>query len=686
MPGPIGFKNLRGMRGRKKGGLPAPAPVSHATASLAAQRTAFLEHLSARAYSQGSIDAHRWALKGFVEWAAILELDAPASFSRGTMEAYQLHLHQYRSPRTKEPLVVNTQIARLGCVRRFFAWLCSTGMIPANPAADLDLPRKQARHLPKALNPDEITRLLAQPNTGDPFGLRDRAMLELFYATGIRRTEMANLDHGDYDPQARTLLVRKGKNGKSRLLPVGERAAAWLDRFLAESRPLFHHLPSETALFLSGYGTRFSPEYLGNWVKKLLKRCGIDKPGSCHLWRHSCATDMHRGGADIRYVQEMLGHERIETTQIYTHVHIGALREVHARCHPHGQLGPDHDMHGKLTREENQKVDFASPAPGAPLNAAIMTTACAPMAPTTDQAASETWPPPPDDPPEDSPPGGTAPKSPNPPPMPGERGKSCNHLPGNDLNGDSLTAKSGGVPDYTYRHYDPLTGRWPSRDPIGERGGINIYAFCFNDGYTWHDFLGREPRRRNLRLRIETDASARKNDQAAARAGERDLNQLEESLRKCCKEFEIGCDIDILAESGVGKDGNRLPAKNPPEGGYPVDVNFNDHAGSIGADGIIPVTYTNSGQGGGIAGGFAGLGMPGAGIIVDIGGGININPLTHELGHTGGFDAGTVDDSMHHPDSTSDGFPDYDDTPVMARSGGGKVDRCLCEKLSGLAK
>ncbi len=132
-------------------------------------------------------------------------------------------------------------------------------------------------------------------------------MLELFYATGIRRTEMTNLDHGDYDATTLTLHVRKGKGGKSRMLPVGERAAAWLDRFLTESRPLFHHLPSETALFLSGYGTRFTPAYLGNWIKGLMKRCGIDKPGSCHLFRHSCATDMHRGGADIRYVQEPSG-------------------------------------------------------------------------------------------------------------------------------------------------------------------------------------------------------------------------------------------------------------------------------------------------------------------------------------------------------------------------------------------
>jgi integrase/recombinase XerD len=488
------------MRGRRKGGLSAPAPASLAPASLAAHAASFLANLAARAYSQGSIDAHRWALKGFVEWADAHNHGTPAEFTRATLETYQLHLHHYRSPRTKEPLVVNTQLARLGCVRRFFAWLCRSGVIPANPAADLDLPRKQTQRLPKSLNPEEITRLLALPNTADPFGLRDRAMLELFYATGIRRTEMANLDHGDYDPATRTLLVRKGKNGKSRLLPVGERAALWLDRFLAESRPLFDHLPGETALFLSGYGNRFSPAYLGNWVKKLLKHSGIDKPGSCHLWRHSCATDMHRGGADIRYVQEMLGHERIETTQIYTHVHIDALREVHARCHPHGHLGPDHDMHGKLViRAENCNEDFASPATGDPLQAASMTTACAPMAPASARAAAGTWSPPPDDPPEDDSPAGNAPKSPTPPPNTPSSGFFLNSLPTNDAVREAPQGKTTGVTDYLYRYYDPQTGRWPSRDLIEEMGGINLYGFIGNDGVNRWDLLGNDKGNCSLR-------------------------------------------------------------------------------------------------------------------------------------------------------------------------------------------
>jgi integrase/recombinase XerD len=281
------------MRNRRKGGLSTPAVTSAIPNSLAACSAAFLAHLAARAYSRGSIDAHHWSLKGFLAWADSQNLNSPAAFTRATLEAYQLHLHQYRSPRTKQPLVTNTQLARLGCIRRFFAWLCRSAVIPANPAADLDLPRKQAQHLPKALSDEEIQRLLALPNTADPFGLRDRVILEVFYATGVRRTEMTSLDHGDFDPTAHTLLVRKGKNGKSRLLPVGERAAWWLNRYLSETRPLFSHLPAETALFLTGYGSRFSPDSLGNWVAAQMKKAGIPALGACHRFRHSCATHMH---------------------------------------------------------------------------------------------------------------------------------------------------------------------------------------------------------------------------------------------------------------------------------------------------------------------------------------------------------------------------------------------------------
>jgi RHS repeat-associated protein len=199
---------------------------------------------------------------------------------------------------------------------------------------------------------------------------------------------------------------------------------------------------------------------------------------------------MHRGGADIRYVQEMLGHERIETTQIYTHVHIDALREVHARCHPHGKLGPECDMHGKLTSPENREDDFASRTASDPLFASTNMNAVACPSDLSTCAVAEPWQAPPKTPPEDDPPAGSAPKSPSPPPKPKTGGFFLNSLPTNDSTEKAPLPKTTGVTFYTYRYYDPVTGRWPSRDPIEERGGVNLYGFVGNDGVNKSDYLG----------------------------------------------------------------------------------------------------------------------------------------------------------------------------------------------------
>jgi RHS repeat-associated protein len=359
------------------------------------------------------------------------------------------------------------------------------------PAADLDLPRKQVRQLPKSLTADEIDRMMAIPNPADPFGLRDRTILELFYATGIRRTEMTNLDCGDYDATHGTLLIRQGKGGKSRMVPVGERAAVWLDRFLAEGRHEFDHLPNQTALFLSGYGTRLTSAHLGNWTKGLMRRCGIDKPGSCHLFRHSCATHMHRGGADIRYVQQMLGHERLETTQIYTHVHIEALREVHARTHPHGRLDQDHDAYGRRWNGASTDTqELPSQDSGDALKEYEVSTTVSslpevsrhPAGPEGDQA-------PPFD--EDPPAGGACSGSPK---LPKTGGPPANRRalagPSKRQNPKDFQGLGVDVAYYGYRYYNPQLGRWLSRDPIEEEGGLNLYGFVENDGLNFVDVSG----------------------------------------------------------------------------------------------------------------------------------------------------------------------------------------------------
>jgi integrase/recombinase XerD len=455
------------MRGRPKGGLaPAAARPGAEDRRLRDLADAFLSRMSARAYAPGTIEAHGWAMKYFLEWAASRHLRTPEAFTRPFLEEYQLYLHHFRSGRTGAPLAVNTQLARLGVIRRFFAWLCRANLIPANPAADLDLPRKQARLLPRSLALEEIDRLLELPDLSSPFGLRDRAVLELFYATGIRRTEMVRLEQGDFDPALRTLHVRRGKGGKSRLLPVGERAAGWLSRYLAEIRPMLAGHPGERTLFLSGYGSAFSPAYLGNWVARQMKKAGIEKKGSCHLFRHSCATHMLEGGADIRYIQQMLGHARLDTTQIYTEVSIRALAEAHARSHPHGKLPGELDT----PPDEGNKGGPSSPPPWPPSDPVQASrpapTAAIPSEPPSEPTQAEC-------------------QSSNPPiaPTVENAARESKPSPAPHRTGERVT-------DYAYRYYNPTTGRWVSRDPIGERGSLNLYGFVGNNGINQIDLLG----------------------------------------------------------------------------------------------------------------------------------------------------------------------------------------------------
>ena len=222
----------------------------------------------------------------------------------------------------------------IGALQRFFTHLCKTNQLPANPAADLELPRKPHRALPKGLNKEELARLLSVPGTQDLLGIRDRAILETLYATGARRSELTNLDLSDLDQSHETLHIRKGKGGKDRLVPIGKVALAWLEKYLLNVRPKLVMEAGEQAFFLSGYGERMSSGYLGNWVSKALKTADINKTGSCHLLRHTCATAMLENGADIRLIQQLLGHARLETTSIYTEVAITHLKEVYERTHP----------------------------------------------------------------------------------------------------------------------------------------------------------------------------------------------------------------------------------------------------------------------------------------------------------------------------------------------------------------
>lgn len=293
----------------------------------------FLTDLAARGYSPATVRARRQALAVFAGWCLDRGLDGPGQVSRPVLVRYQRWLFHYRKT-DGDPLTFRSQNARLLPVRALFAWCVKNGHLGANPASDLELPKVEQR-LPKAaLTAAEAEQVLAVPDEKTVSGLRDRTMLEVLYCTGIRRGELAKLNVRDIDTDRATLMVRQGKGKKDRLVPIHHRCIGWLVAYVADARPRLVAEPDDGTLFLTVDGTPFSLDRLTQLVRDHVKTSGVAKEGACHLFRHTLATVMLEGGADIRYVQAMLGHAELSTTQIYAQVSIRALQAVHAATHP----------------------------------------------------------------------------------------------------------------------------------------------------------------------------------------------------------------------------------------------------------------------------------------------------------------------------------------------------------------
>jgi integrase/recombinase XerD len=255
------------------------------------------------------------------------------------LEAYQRHVFHYRK-KNGEPLAFTGQQDRLVPLRVWFKWMARHHHILHNPASELEMPRLGFR-LPKAvLTATEAEQIIAQPDTRELLGLRDRAILETLYATGMRRLEIANLKLWDVDAERGTVTIRQGKGKKDRVIPIGDRAAGWIARYTRDARVRLAAEPAEGTLFLSNAGEPLSLDYLTEMVRGYVDAANVGKRGACHLFRHTMATLMLEGGADIRFIQAMLGHAKLETTQIYTHVAIRQLREIHRATHP-ANLAPD---------------------------------------------------------------------------------------------------------------------------------------------------------------------------------------------------------------------------------------------------------------------------------------------------------------------------------------------------------
>jgi len=342
MAGPKGFAAVEKLarRARNKRGGQEKERDSHdrsAADSLARWQDVYLESLGARNYAPSTLEHRRYSIQMFMAWAAERELTRATQITRPILESFQRWLWRYTRPSGKR-LGWSTQRNDLTTIKDFFRWLTRQNVLMHNPASELELPRPEKRLPQEVLSTLELERLFSIPDVRDPLGVRDRAMLELFYSTGLRRTELCRLEQADLNTERRTLHVRLGKGKKDRLVPVGARALHWLDRYLREVRSRLCLDTRTQALFLTGYGEAFNPDVLSRMVSAWLKQAGLKRKGCCHVLRHSCATHMLDNGADIRFIQQLLGHAKLDTTAIYTEVSIKQLQEVHARCHPSAQV------------------------------------------------------------------------------------------------------------------------------------------------------------------------------------------------------------------------------------------------------------------------------------------------------------------------------------------------------------
>ena len=293
----------------------------------------FIEHRGVLGATAASLYSLERYIRDFIEWAEARSVTHPGQVSQAVLERYQRWLYHYRK-KDGAPLSISSQRGKLVPVRGFFKWLTRTGQIPANPAAELDLPRK-IRRLPRhVLSESEVEQVLAGVDIGSAIGLRDRAMMEVLYATGMRRMEIANLEVTDIDQDRCVVLIREGKGRKDRLIPLGERALHWVQQYLERSREQLQWNVQVKTLFLGIEGLPLSPVWLSTLVARHVAQANIGKHGGCHLFRHTMATLMLEGGADIRFIQAMLGHAEISTTQIYAQVAVRQLQLVHARTHP----------------------------------------------------------------------------------------------------------------------------------------------------------------------------------------------------------------------------------------------------------------------------------------------------------------------------------------------------------------
>jgi len=297
----------------------------------------FIEASKDMGRSPQTIERHHTSfglLRRFLEKQGVQNLSA---ITPQIMAGFQSWLYQAKS-RYRKPYSLKTQIITLNSIQVFFKHLHKTGVILSNPAEAIRLPKDPKRLPGTLLTPREVKKLLSQPDTSTVLGFRDRTIYEILYSTGLRVSEMTGLRVQDLNLSQTSIFIKETKHFRDRYVPFGETAGRYLAEYLDHVRPFLIREPSGETVFLSRCGRALDDGGVQLKLRIYAERAKIKKHLTVHTFRHTVATEMLRHGADLRQIQELLGHRNLRTTQIYTHIVKGELKRVQSRCHPREQI------------------------------------------------------------------------------------------------------------------------------------------------------------------------------------------------------------------------------------------------------------------------------------------------------------------------------------------------------------
>ena len=313
------------------------APIESPKTDFTALVEAFISYQQGIGRTQSTLNRHRTSLKYFTDYLDEKGIKELSAVTPQVAAGYQAWIYGKKT-RFRKPFALKSQIIVLNSVQVFFKYLLKTGHILTNPAEVIQLPREPKKIPGTILSSKEMKRLLNQPDTSTVLGFRDRAMYEVLYSSGLRVSELIGIRVQDIDLSQSNLFVAESKNFKQRYVPLGDSACRYLAEYIERIRTLLVRDTPVDVLFLSRLGRGLHKTSVFKKLKIYGQRAGIKKNLTVHVFRHTLATDMLRRGADLRQIQELLGHKNLRTTQIYTHVFKGELKRIQSHCHPREQI------------------------------------------------------------------------------------------------------------------------------------------------------------------------------------------------------------------------------------------------------------------------------------------------------------------------------------------------------------